>query len=143
MSFKLDKIHMIEASCLSFSVNNNGVNEINAFSFKYHAQTKVDTEKKLIFIQLKIEISAEVAESKTVFGNFDLGFTYKVENLEELNLIVEGQQSLDKILHMSLLGISFSTARGIILTKSANTLLNNAYLPMVNPANLLDTKLTD
>ena len=141
MSLTLDKIQMIKASCLSFSIVNQGIaeTEIKGFSFDYTTQTKADTNNKLIFIQLKIEIAANVSEEqkKVNAGNFEFGFTYRVENLEELIQVNDEQKSLDKILHMSLLGIAFSTARGIILTKAANTIINEAYLPIVNPATLM------
>lgn len=137
MSISLEKIQMIEASCLSFSVKSEGIDDFKGFSFDYFAQTKLGLEDNLVFIQLKIVISADLP-NKPEIGNFNLGFTYQIENLEELIAETEGIRSLDKHLHMSLLGIAFSTSRGIILTKSANTLLNNAYLPIVNPANLLD-----
>jgi hypothetical protein len=136
MSIKLDKIQMIEASCLSFNVKSEGIEEVRGFVFDYNAQTKLEMESKLVFIQLKIAISID-ADNKPEVGSFNFGFTYRVENLDELVQSDNGSQVLDKTLHMSLLGIAFSTARGIILTKSANTIIYNAYLPIVNPAKLL------
>jgi hypothetical protein len=140
MSFKLDKIQMIKASCLSFSVNKNPSEEIKGFLYDYSTQTKADTENKLIFIQLKIDISAtlELEENKFKAGTFEFGFTYQVENLDELIQISDEHRTLDKVLHMSIMGIAFSTARGIIITRAANTFLENAFLPIVNPSNLLD-----
>ncbi len=141
MSLTLDKIQMIKASCLSFSIVNQDIveTEIKGFSFNYNTQTKADTINKLIFIQLKIEIAVDISENrkKINVGSFEFGFTYRVENLEELIQVSEEQKSLDKVLHMSLLGIAFSTARGIILTKAANTIISEAYLPIVNPATLI------
>ncbi|MEJ7646167.1 MAG: hypothetical protein WKF87_16345 [Chryseolinea sp.] len=132
---------MIKASCLSFSVNNSKPEQlIDGFSFDYTTKTKVDIDNTLLFIQLKIDISAAIAgdEAKHKAASFDFGFTYEVDNLEQLIQDVEGHRELDRTLHMSVLGIAFSTARGIILTKAANTIIQDAYLPIVNPSHLLD-----
>jgi len=144
MSFKLDKIQMIEASCLSFSVNNKDADNILGFTFDYTAQSKADSINKLIFVQLNISINASLQEGKkNNFASFEFGFTYKVENLEELIQIIDEHKSLDKTLHMSLLGIAFSTARGMILTRGANTILKDAYLPIVNPSALLNPEFVN
>lgn len=141
MSLKLDKIKMIKASCLSFSVSNREGDEILGFSFDYSAQTKADIVNKLILIQLKIDISASLANAEVSdfkAGSFEFGFTYRVENLDELIQEIDNHRALDKTLHMSVLGIAFSTARGIIISLAADTILAEAYLPIVNPAHLLD-----
>jgi hypothetical protein len=144
MSTKLDKIQMIEASCLSFSVNNNNkVEEPKGFSFDYSANTKADVENKLILIHLSVSISVETSDEADKFkaGSFEFGFTYRIENLEENIQMESNHRSLDKILHMSVLGISFSTARGMIIPMVANTIIDGAYLPIVNPANLIGASL--
>jgi len=139
MNFKLDKLNMIEASCLSFSVNNKIEEDITGFSFDYDANTKVDVENNLILIQLGINVSANAESKKIEAGKFEFGFAYRVENLEETFEEIEGRRKLDQTLQMSILGISFSTARGMMLVKSSNTILQNAYLPIMNPASLLGT----
>jgi hypothetical protein len=141
MSTKLDKIQMIEASCLSFSVNSSRtLEEVKGFSFDYSANTKADIENRLLLIHLNIDISvAALNEDKFKAGKFEFGFTFRVDNLEENVQIEDDHRSLDKILHMSVLGISFSTARGMIIPMIANTIIDRAYLPIVNPANLIGT----
>ncbi|MCA6434798.1 MAG: hypothetical protein IM574_14450, partial [Cytophagales bacterium] len=136
MSTKLDKIQMIEASCLSFSVNSSNLEEVKGFSFDFSANTKADIENRIILIHLNIDIYVETAinENKFKSGAFEFGFTYRVENLEENIQIESEHKSLDKILHMSILGISFSTARGMIIPMTANTIIDRAYLPIINPA---------
>jgi hypothetical protein len=142
MSLKLDKIQMVKASCLSFSVKNKAAEEIRGFIFDYKTETKADAENKLVFIQLKVEISGKLSEKEgqVNLGNFEFGFVYRVENLDELIQLEDDHRYLDTMLQMSLLGISFSTARGIILTKAANTAISDAYLPILNPALLLGEK---
>jgi hypothetical protein len=137
--FQTGKIKMIQAVCLDYSIHNSIIEEIKGFSYEYKTETSADEENKYVFVHLKIDIQADLKEKKTTAGSFEFGFTFEVENLNELITEIEGKQSLDDTLHFSVMGIAFSTARGIIITRGAGTILNDAYLPVVNPATLLNS----
>ena len=134
--FRTDKVKMIQAICLDYSIRNNIIEDIAGFSYEYKTETSFDEENKYVFVHLKIDILAELKEKKEA-GSFEFGFTFEVENIVELITEEEGNWLLDDTLHFSLMGISFSTARGMIVTHGAGTILNNAYLPVINPASLL------
>lgn len=143
MSLKLDKITMVDANCLEFSLTNKTpINKLSGYNFDYRAQTKANVENNLIFIELIVGISGrgvdKEKEEDVKVGSFEFAFAYRVDNLDEMIQVEDTHKRLDKTLHMSLLGITLSTTRGIILEKTANTILDKAYLPIVNPATLFD-----
>ncbi len=141
--FQTDMVKMVQAVCLDYAIHNNITDTIKGFSYDYNTETSADEENKYIFVYLKIEIKAdfEKKKNKKSAGSFEFGFTFEVDNLNELISQKEGQQYLDDTLHLSVMGIAFSTARGIIITRGAGTVLNDAYLPIVNPATLLKTQV--
>ena len=74
-------------------------------------------------------------------NNFHLVFVYRVENLEELakpdknNLL-----DLYPALGNALSSITYSTSRGILLSRLQGTALQNFVLPIINPNKLLHNK---
>lgn len=46
-------------------------------------------------------------------------------------------------LGMSLIAIAYSTTRGIVLTRTAGTVLNGLILPVVDTAKLLDASISN
>lgn len=86
--------------------------------------------------------SEELEDSTDFSASFSIEFIFKIENLEEFK--VKNDQAehgflLDTVLGVTLMGIVYSTARGMILTRTAGTVLDRIVLPVVNPAQLLDT----
>ena len=74
-------------------------------------------------------------------GNFHLIFIYRVENLEELATPEKNKRlNLNPGLANALSSVTYSTSRGILLTRLQGTALQNFVLPIINPNNLLHNK---
>lgn len=74
-------------------------------------------------------------------GNFHLIFIYRVENLEELATPEKNKRlNLNPGLANALSSVTYSTSRGIPLTRLQGTALQNFVLPIINPNNLLHNK---
>ncbi len=94
--------------------------------------------------QAKADLTIEV-DSDSKGGNteeakalFHLIFIFKVENLDELVTETDSKQlKVDPMLGSSIAGISYSTARGILLTRLQGTVFQKFILPVINPAQLL------
>ena len=87
-------------------------------------------------VEIKTESKGENA--KEVSGIFHLVFTYRLENLEELaksdkNNLIELHPALSNALSSK----TYSTSRGILLTRLQGTALQNFVLPVINPNKLL------
>lgn len=73
-------------------------------------------------------------------ASFHFEYIYKVENFEELALIDGDAINLDPMLGNALASISYSTSRGILLTRLQGTALQNFVLPIINANELLPIK---
>jgi hypothetical protein len=74
-------------------------------------------------------------------GNFHLIFIYRIENLEELAIPEKNKRlNLNPGLANALSSVTYSTSRGILLTRLQGTALQNFVLPIINPNNLLQNK---
>lgn len=74
-------------------------------------------------------------------GNFHLIFIYRIENLEELATPERNKRlNLNPELANALSSVTYSTSRGILLTRLQGTALQNFVLPIINPNNLLHNK---
>ncbi|MFS0490597.1 hypothetical protein [Leadbetterella byssophila] len=74
-------------------------------------------------------------------GNFHLIFIYRIENLEELATPEKNKRlNLNPGLANALSSVTYSTSRGILLTRLQGTALQNFVLPIINPNNLLHNK---
>lgn len=74
-------------------------------------------------------------------GNFHLIFTYRIENLEELATPQKNKRlNLNTGLANALSSVTYSTSRGILLTRLQGTALQNFVLPIINPNKLLHNK---
>lgn len=100
-------------------------------------------EDKLVKADFTIEIRTESrgANSEESIGNFHLVFIYHIANLEELaKPDKDGLIELDPILGNTLASVTYSTARGVLLTKLQGTALHDFILPIINPNELLYKK---
>lgn len=76
-------------------------------------------------------------------GSFHLIFIYRIENLEELAILEKNKRlRLNPGLANALSSVTYSTSRGIFLTRLQGTALQNFILPIINPNKLLQTNKT-
>lgn len=90
-------------------------------------------------ISVKTDSKGENESEAT--GNFHLIFIYRIENLEELAKTEKNKRlNLNPGLANALSSVTYSTSRGILLTRLQGTALQNFVLPIINPNNLLHNK---
>lgn len=114
----------------------------DGFEIKLGQSTALDIENKNVRIRLNVQIEAMKAESEPIglSGDFGLEFQIQVENLEEYVTEKDGIMIIDRKLGNTLIGIVFSTARGIIYERTSSTFFNGVLLPVIDPNTLLDQK---
>jgi hypothetical protein len=113
---------------------------IIGYKLENSLQLAFNLEEKLIKTDFTLEIKTESKgnNSEESSGNFHLVFIYRAENLEDLvktnknNLL-----DLNPILSNALSSITYSTARGVLLTRLQGTAFQNFVLPIINPNKLL------
>lgn len=103
-------------------------------------QLGFNLDENLIKADFIIDIKTESKEfnSKEATGNFHLVFIYQIENLKDLakpeknNLI-----DLNPALANAISSVTYSTSRGILLTRLQGTAFQKFILPVINPNSLL------
>lgn len=101
-----------------------------AFSLK-GKQAKAD-------LTIEVNTDSKGGNTEEAKALFHLIFIFKVDNLEELVTETSPKQlKVDPMLGSSIAGISYSTARGILLTRLQGTVFQKFILPVINPAQLL------
>jgi len=144
---KLDvtKITMRHFELIGFNIHNAGSelldkDEVGGFRFVNTTNSAFNLEKNLAKVDLEIEIFTlddESEEDNGAGGKFKFEILFEIENLVELAVEAEDETiEVEPLLDMTLTGLSYSTARGVILTRSLGTILEGVVLPIVNPANM-------
>lgn len=108
-----------------------GVSQESLFNF----------ESKLVAVKLNIVLEAIDIDNKLlgVKGEFGIEFQLYIENLDAF-LDHDTSNNTIKVngeLGATIMGIIYSTTRGIILEKTQNSYLRGTILPVINPATLL------
>lgn len=112
---------------------------VESHEFNVNLDLNFDETNKVVLAKLDFTISTksskEVTEAK---GAFELVFAFHVENLEELiERDEKGVLVVNAGLSNAIASVSYSTARGILLTRFQGTALSGFILPIVNPNELL------
>jgi hypothetical protein len=106
-------------------------------------QLGFNLEEKLAKATFKVSVMTDSKGGNEceASGNFHLIFIYRIENLEELASPEKNKRlHLNPALTNALSSVTYSTSRGILLTRLQGTALQHFVLPIINPNNLLVNK---
>ncbi|SRR5690554_3255045 len=97
-------------------------------------------ESQKIKISLHVHISMKSNPDK-MNARFVIDFHFQIKNLNDFYELKEYNQAVfSNLLISTLLGISFSTARGIVFERLSNTKLGGVILPAIDAQALLKMK---
>lgn len=106
-------------------------------------QLGFNLEEKLVKADFTVDIKTESNGQNSIeaTGSFHFVFIYRIENLSELATIGDNDLiELHADLANALSSVTYSTSRGILLTRLQGTALQNFVLPIINPNKLLHNK---
>ena len=151
---KPEKIHLLGATVLKMNINPTQEflelrEEPDNMTVGFSQESRFDFDEGIVLIVLEIKLTGKDQDEKDIGleGNYSIEFTFKIDNFNEF--IVEKKETTDNkevttrqvdgILGGTLMGIAYSTARGIILERTQGTLLgdNGVIIPVINPNELL------
>lgn len=101
-------------------------------------------EKELAKADFAIEITTQSGGKNKVEakGCYHFVYIYSIDRLSELVKIEEnGKIEVDSELGNALSSVTYSTSRGVLLTRLQGTPLQNFILPIVNPKKLLNKQV--
>lgn len=142
--FDPSKISIIEFKMIKGQVDTPeefDANQVQGHHLENSLQLGFNLEDKLVKTDFFTEIKTEShgQNTKEAVGSFHLVFIFSVENLHELATFAKGELiKVHPTLGNAVSSISYSTSRGILLTRLQGTALQNFILPVINPNSLLN-----
>jgi hypothetical protein len=114
------------------------------FSTNLVFQMRLVSEQEIVFTNL--EVNVDMLDGQTAIANsyFKFSFHFQVEQLADFIEVNRQEKTVvcDRNLAGTLAAISFSTVRGILLTRFQGTIFKHFILPIINPEKLLTDKIT-
>ena len=144
--FEPEKLSIVEFKFIQNQVSTSEdfiTEHIQGYQLENSLELAFNLGEKLVKADFTLEVKTDSkgANSQESAGVFHLLFIYKVDNLEEL---VEPEQNNMLRFHPSLgnaiSSITYSTSRGILMTRLQGTALLNFILPVINPNKLIYNK---
>ena len=144
----LNQITLIEGLFLECLISNGSnipilPSQITSFS---HSVARLfpmaNFDQRKVAFEIRIKVSASDAEDKPlpVEGSFRIYISFHVENLPDLVYFEErfNRKIPTSLLTTSLIGVAYSTARGMIMSKVADTVLEGLTLPLISARQLME-----
>ena len=144
--FNPEKINLVDCKIIKAQVDmpeNFDLNKVAGYKLDNTLQLGFNLEDKLAKADFIINIQSD-SKGDNEFeasGDFHLVFIYRIENLAELAILDKNNRvDLNPSLANALSSVTYSTSRGILITRLQGTALQNFVLPIINPNNLLRNK---
>jgi len=141
---KPDKIHIANTAIVKCNIDSPfdfQSKKTDGHEFNMGFDLGFNLEDKLVKADFKLEVTTKsggenIEEAK---GSFHFVYVFHVENLEELAIPDKNYRiELNGGLGNALASITYSTTRGILLTRLKGTALENFILPVIDPNKLLN-----
>lgn len=141
-----EKIHLLSINITNAQVNSSSSDAAGWDELTLNmSSTTLFNEDYLCRLSLILDMEKVNEDGvKLIKANFSIDFDFQIENIMELIVVEEGTTKVvnaARELGMSLMAIAYSTTRGIVLTRTAGTVLNGLILPVVDTAKLLDASI--
>lgn len=144
--FDPEKIALIEFKMIKGQVDtpeNFDISKVVGHQLDNSLQLGFNLDDKLAKADFTISVKTDSKGENEVeaTGNFHLIFIYRIENLEELATPKKNKRlNLHPGLANALSSVTYSTSRGILLTRLQGTALQKFVLPIIYPNKLLQKK---
>ena len=98
-------------------------------------------EKEIVKIRIYVDMNGEINE-KTIDqgGNYEVDFIFKIDDFDDQYTVEADKPIFNGAFVATLLGISYSTLRGMLLTIWKDTKLKSVILPVIAVPELLKSK---
>jgi len=112
---------------------------LSDFKIGLKSETAFNYEEKRMRFRLYIKIVGQDDNDEPVGANGEylLEYSYVIDNLDDFAEENEGRKVVSPTLGATVAGISYSTARGIVLGRTQATDFDGVLLPVIDPYSLL------
>lgn len=139
-----DKIEIVDFKIIKGQINSPfdfEVDKVKGHTFNVNFELGFNIPDKLIKADFSVNVETKSVkeEIEEAIGAFSFVYVFHVDNIEELTkLEKDNTVTLHPALGNALASITYSTSRGILMTRFQGTALSNFILPVINPNKLLD-----
>ncbi|MBW4359915.1 hypothetical protein [Flavobacterium taihuense] len=139
-----EKIEIVDFKIIKGQINSpfDFENEkVAGHTFNVDFELGFNLEDKLVRADFSVHVETKSEEDtiEEAVGNFSFVYVFYVDNIEELTTLEkDGAISIHPALGNALASITYSTSRGILMTRFQGTVLSDFILPVINPNDLLE-----
>lgn len=114
-------------------------NPVYNFSVSYNMMHNLEKEigKIRLFVDMKGAIDGKEINQG---GNYEVDFLFQIDDLKNHYQIMNEKPVFNGIFVATLLGICYSTIRGMLFSTWNDTILNSVILPVISVPELLNSK---
>ena len=141
MNVDIDKLRMLGIRIIHGSLNTtpefqNRPVPAHSFNFEFRDEAAHNMQERKSRLRLYFNIEGQDKEGNSIGLNADytLEYFYYVENLPDY---FDKDGYVDGDFLANLIGIAYSTARGILLERTQGTYFNGIVLPIINSSKFL------
>lgn len=141
--FNVDQLHLREFRLVKGQIDSPfefNSDEVDGYHFEVGFEMGFDIENKLIKADFQANIKTKPAAGyeQQATGYFEFVYIFEVENIKALVVEKSGNGfEVDSQLANAISSISYSTSRGVLLTRFQGTALANFILPVFDPEKLI------
>ena len=143
-NFSPEKIEILEFKIIKGEINSPfeyDREKIKGHHFELGYEVGFNLEKKLAKVDFNVQVTTQSEGSEEEgHGAFSVTFIYGIDNLKELAIPIKKTEELevDGRLANALASITYSTTRGILMTRFQGTVLDSFILPVIDPNELMN-----
>lgn len=145
--FDPEKISLIDFKFIKGQIETPedfNLGNLEGYNLESTLELAFNIEEELIKadLNIKLESKSKHEQNEPSVGVFHLVYIFKINNFEDMVEIDKGEISnINRDLGIAISSISYSTARGILLTRLQGTAFQNFILPIIDPKKLLNNVL--
>ena len=143
--FKVDQIKFLESRVVLFRMDNQldpviANKQLSGFDYRITTEQDMDAKKCIVRVRIGVVIHASLkdATAQIAVGEIRTETVFKIKQLPKLlTNSPDTEPAMPAPIGGTMIGLAYSTTRGQLLALGAGTILSRAFLPVVNPVQLL------
>ena len=140
-----DMTHMVHGKTIAFEVASpfkETVLQEDIVDYDVTCSTKSGFfyRERLFRIELEVEVGILLVKKRKPrkAGMIRTEFVFAVDEWGKWIQEVEGELYVHPVFVATLVGVAYSTTRGMLMARAAGTLLEDCIMPLINPEDLID-----
>ena len=139
-----EKIEIVDFKIIKGQINSPfdfEKEKVAGHTFNVDFELGFNLEDKLVKADFSVHVETKSNEDsiEEAVGNFSFVSVFYVDNIEELTTLEKDETiTIHPALGNALASITYSTSRGILMTRFQGTVLSDFILPVINPNDLLE-----